>query len=561
MTKQYKIIFIAIIFIAFILRIYGINWDQGHNLHPDERAIIMYTLGLSFPHSLLEFLSVNSPLNPHFFAYGNFPLYLLKASSTMASWFDVSFSYYERIALVGRFLSALADIGTLFILFLISRRLFSHLVGLFSIAIYALSVFPIQTSHFYAVDTLLTFFMSLTLYYILLLTKKMNRKTAIFAGISFGLALATKASAVVLVVPFTIWIGIYLYQHYGISKKKKSSVSLKNFITVCTCIFISTLFIFAFTQPYAIIDYQAFISQTIAQSHMTKDVFTFPYTMQYYGKTPYIYELKNIFLWGLGPVITMLSFFGIFIFFKISKKSQKECYPLLIIGGFIISYFLIVGDFAVGWMRYMLPLYPFFALFAGLTLVSILKRIYSKKRLYYFVSCLLAIGICIWPMSFIQIYGSAHSRVIATNWILSTIPQGSTIATEHWDDSLPLTSGGEYNYVEIPMYEPDTKEKWNTIQARLSQADYLILSSNRLYTPLQKLTDCNKLPEGRCYTKSAEFYKNLFSGGTNFKKIADFTDYPTIPFLNIPINDQSADESFTVYDHPKVMIFKKTRNI
>jgi len=68
---------------------------------------------------------------------------------------------------------------------------------------------------------------------------------------------------------------------------------------------------------------------------------------------------------------------------------------------------------------------------------------------------------------------------------------------------------------------------------------------------------CAKLPSDRCYQRTAIYYQELFSGKLGFKKVAEFTQYPTIPFLNIEIDDQKADESFTVYDHPKVMIFKK----
>src|SRR6266567_4145995 len=64
--------------LGLALRLYGLNWDQGNSFHPDERQIMFHVTVLSWPHSLAQFLDpVNSPLNPHFFAYGSFPLYLL----------------------------------------------------------------------------------------------------------------------------------------------------------------------------------------------------------------------------------------------------------------------------------------------------------------------------------------------------------------------------------------------------------------------------------------------------------------------------------------------------
>jgi hypothetical protein len=85
----------------------------------------------------------------------------------------------------------------------------------------------------------------------------------------------------------------------------------------------------------------------------------------------------------------------------------------------------------------------------------------------------------------------------------------------------------------------------------------IIIASGRLYIPLQKLTDCKHLPVNRCYPLTAKYYKNLFSGKLGFKKIQEFKSEPTIPFINIGINDLSADENFTVFDHPTIMIFKK----
>ena len=40
---------LAIVFVALGLRLYGIDWDQGHLFHPDERAILMRVGELRFP--------------------------------------------------------------------------------------------------------------------------------------------------------------------------------------------------------------------------------------------------------------------------------------------------------------------------------------------------------------------------------------------------------------------------------------------------------------------------------------------------------------------------------
>ena len=89
-----------------------------------------------------------------------------------------------------------------------------------------------------------------------------------------------------------------------------------------------------------------------------------------------------------------------------------------------------------------------------------------------------------------------------------------------------------------------------------------------MYKPLINLSDCEKFE--RCYPISGKYYNNLFEGTSlsygipeikdtslRFEKIAEFSSNPKIPFINIKVNDQFADESFTVYDHPRIFIFKK----
>src|SRR4051812_20757580 len=140
----------GIMLLAALLRFTGQNWDQGQNLHPDERFITMVATWIKWPSSLGEYFDTAvNPLSPYnnkdfpTFIYGTFPLYLDKLYGQLTG-----HTIYGNFHLASRSVSAIADLVTIFFLFLIARRLFNEKIALLAALLYALSVLPIQLSHF-----------------------------------------------------------------------------------------------------------------------------------------------------------------------------------------------------------------------------------------------------------------------------------------------------------------------------------------------------------------------------------------------------------------------------
>ncbi len=568
-----------ILLLAVIFRLYGLNWDQGYHLHPDERILVMVSerLHLPKPFNFLRLLDPSSPLNPKFFAYGNFPLYFLKAvSSVIGLIFGQQWTTYSNLNLVGRALSVFFDLGTILLIFKIGEKVFSAKVALLASFFYALCVLPIQLSHFYAVDIALNFLILLTLYRLILFYEKQNFQQAILVGISFGLALATKVSATVLLVsigaalifdhllvflkrwrmallPWQQKIFFFIFR----SNKKRFTVRLiKPLLGYGLATLLFTIITFLVCQPYALIDFATFWRQITEQHRMTNDAFAFPYTLQFVDTLPYFYHLKNLWLWGMGVGLGTLSLSGTMVYMfnlikRIRLKGEEDIEAKeIILAVFFLAYFFTVGRFAVKFMRYLLPLYPLLSLYAA----WLIESFTGKQKRASFIG---AVGLAlIWVLAFISIYSKPNTRVLATDWMNQNLPPGAKIAVEHWDDRVPMW--GKYQFLEMPMYEPDqSRQKWERVDANLEEADYLVLASNRLYVPLQKLSDCQKYKI--CYPQTAEYYQKLFGGELGFKKVAEFSSYPTIPIINWPIRDDQADENFTVFDHPKVIIFKNAR--
>lgn len=548
--RRYKTLIILLLIVAFgfYLRTYNLSWDNGYSFHPDERAIAIKVSQLSIPKSLSNFLSENSSLNPQFFAYGSLPLYILRFTSYPAGLFIPELTTYPGIFILGRLISAIFDTITIFLVFLIARKLFNNVFGLSSAFLYSSAVLPIQLSHYFAVDTLLNTFIYATLYFLLLFIAKQTYKNSLLLGLFFGLSLATKVSA--LVMGPVIFIGMV----FVFLKRSPKKIILNRITIYSILIMLATAFSFAITQPYALIDYKQFLDETTYQSRMSSDPFMFPYTLQFVGKVKYFHEISQIFLWGLGPIITLVSVIGLIaIIIKLLAEKKKNYFIAIFIFSGLL-YFLLFGSFAVGWVRYMLPIYPFLAITGGWMIGQIVNNRLLKPKLTTVVVVFL---ILIYPISYISIYTKPNTRIQASDWVHKNIPKGSTIANEHWDDSIPVYNSSNYLYATLPLYEPDLPRKWETIEQAIKSSDYIIIASNRLYGPLQKLTKCSELPAGKCYPKTAQYYKDLFGGKLGFQKVAEFTSYPTVPVLNVSLPDDTASEDFTVFDHPKIMIFKK----
>lgn len=528
---QRSLIFIVIL--GFALRLFGINWDQGFHLHPDERQLIFVADQINFFKNL----------NPNFFNYGSLPVYLLKGSAQL---FDLilptSLATYDGMLFLGRYFSILADLGTIYLIFKISLLLFKdRKIALFSSFFYAIAFFPIQNSHFFIVDTFLTFFITLLIFALLRYLKKPIPQDVVLIAFAAACAATTKITAV-LFLPF---IALVLF----VKTKTLKDISIFSFFFL--------LFSFLF-MPYAYLNWQKFLQDISLQLQLSSNPYIFPYTLQYVATVPYFYYLKNIFLWGLGPVIAGLSILGLFfiirnLFVRVKDQVSLNTKYVMLTTLFYLFYFLVVGRSAVKFMRYMLPMYPFFAILAGYSFSKLagggVKT--STGPVKFIATSLILVFAVFWALMFVGIYSHKHTRIAATEWIHQNIPAGSAIAVEHWDDRLPLWNSERYMIVELPLYDqPDDERKWSLMSERLGQTDYLIIASNRLYVPLQRLADCSKYEH--CYPRTAVYYQGLFSGNLQFEKVVEFSVHP-----GFGISDEGADESFTVYDHPKIMIFKR----
>lgn len=628
----------ALVVVAAALRLTDVNWDQHQHLHPDERFIVWVASTMSWPSGGAEpgapssFLSevrvaldpARSPLNPlrwppgsgdnagqlRNYAYGHFPLYLLLGVANVAAaagrWFGESslarildtgswipgssvqllassirlLADYSHLTLVGRVISALADLGTLLLVCAAAVRVARSMgrrgalgrlsgepaeraVGLLAAAAYAFAVLPIQLSHYAAVDALLTFFITATVVLAMRYAEQGGRLAWAGAGVMAGLAVGSKFSAVLLVIPLAVaallappepardppaaWPRVLL---------RRGCSAARRLLPVAAIAAVT----FAVTNPFAVLEFGLYAGQIASQNAMVSGVMDAPYTRQYIGTIPYWYFVRQLSQWGLTWPLGIVAWAGL-VWAALRFGFGRSGAAATVLLAWALPYFLVTGGFHTKFLRYMAPLLPALLVFGAAAAFAgrawLVGRYGRFGRAAWTAAAagtlLLAAA---WAVAFTGAYRQEHPWIQASRWIYGNVPDGAKVLSEAWDDALPLAldeltdrpPARFYERAELPVWDPDDEAKVSRFADELAGGDFLALASSRAYAPIARLA-------GR-YPMTSQYYRLLFAGELGYELVAGFTAYPRLG--PVEIVDDRADESFFVYEHPRTLIFRNT---
>ncbi|MEO6457279.1 MAG: DUF2298 domain-containing protein, partial [Chloroflexia bacterium] len=564
----------------------------------------------------------NCPASPCQYPYGSLPVYLTRitgwALDSVVPADSPQKGYFVRdfygVTVLGRHLSSIFDLITVLLVFFITRRLYSRNAALIAAALVAFSVTHIQLAHFTTVDSFLTTFMMGALYFAVVLMQRPAWWAAAGLGACVGLAVATK----VTVVPFALIVvaavamrtiyrshtrklGAELGDPVGVkpaSAVERTRRPLLHFVGGLRYVVIAAVFsllAFAIAEPYVLWSFDLSLWQTAgfdavknsstwwtridAESAVQRGTGDAPYTRQYIGTVPLLYHLQQLVLWGLSPIPGIVTLVGFVI--GIWRAVRRKPAEVLLLTG-ALPYFATILTLEAKWMRYMLPLVPIFCILGAAFLVRGVD--WERHRAGYLArlrattsplakltgnafAALTALTVAmafLWSVAFMNIYSQDHSREQASQWMYDNFPPGKTHSSEVWDDSMPLGGPERYGKVQRPeggylgpqtsfdLY-PDRppQEALTYLKEQMGQTEYIVLASNRLYGSLPHLP--------WRYPVQSRFYELLFAEKLGYVKV--HTELVTPELLGVRFDDQSADESFTVYDHPRVDIYKKVSTL
>ncbi|HCC84347.1 MAG TPA: hypothetical protein DEP87_01565 [Candidatus Pacebacteria bacterium] len=578
-----KILVLAwVIAIATIFRFTDLNWDSDQHLHPDERFLTMVTDDLKWPKSWTEYFTTQkSPLNPHnmghgFYVYGTWPVVLVKALAER-----LQLDNYQGITQVGRATSASAELLTVILVILTAAQLAPtkkrYLAGLVAGFCYAILVLPIQLAHFYVVDPYLTLALSACFFG---LSLKPKWSSHLWAGIWFGLALSAKVSAG-LFLP--IILGRYLQLTWNKTLKLPQLIGLGLIFGVSSALTLRIAYPILFeSQGF----WPTGINHLVLQNWQTLKAFDgvetgFPPGLQWIPTQPISYLLTHTILWAIGIPEFLLGLWAVGVLIRFRHKLTQPILVWLCLA-WVIGLSLYQSLQFAKTLRYIYPMLPFFTTIIGVAATQLSWRWKNWTGLNWLAAGLSLTGLW-WSSGFQTIYHQPHTRVVASEWIYEHFPDQSVISYEYWDDGLPLSIGQDsalsrkFLITELALYDNETLEKWQKLSYQLAQLDYIVLSSNRLWRSISALP--------KRYPVASRYYRLLFSEALGFKKIAQFSNYPCLwpqltdqsslitPALKPPpmqlvktptcamaLADDGAEEAFTVYDHPTVLIFENTNH-
>jgi hypothetical protein len=193
----------------------------------------------------------------------------------------------------------------------------------------------------------------------------------------------------------------------------------------------------------------------------------------------------------------------------------------------------------------------------------------------------------LYALAFLNVYRGEHPWLRLSRWIYAHVPPGTTIAYEAWDHRLPLTlqQAGvlrwpdEFHQPALDPYVPDSAAKLRAWLEQLAASDYVLIASNRLYGSTARWP--------ARYPLMRRYYECLFGGALGYRLVTlpDVERQPRLgplawvadPFgaaglasplppererpAPLTLHPGRADESLTVYDHPRPLLFQNVARL
>lgn len=500
-----RVLLATFILLAIFTRFYKLNWGSGYFFHPDENNMA----------AAISQLSQND-LNPRFFAYGQFPLYLVYFSL-----FPLIKTISFPLAVIAlRFWAAVFSVLSLLFFYLTGKHLFNHKFASIFTLLLIFNPGLIQFSHYGTTESILIFVFSFNLFLSLKIIGHPSIKFLFLTGLITGVGLATKITAVFFTLPVLFSL---------IRSKTKTITRLKFFVFY----FLLSIFFFVLLSPYSLIEKTQFISTTLYETSVATGKIKVFYTNQFLNTISYLFQFQKIFPYTIGFPVCFFSLIGFFKFITFHPKNRHKILLLIIIPCLI--FFLYNGQLYTKWTRFVSPIFFIFPFFCSFFLYRL-----PRKIMLPLLSVSLIPGVL-----FLSQYFYSDIRLTASNWINQNLPAGSFVLSEAGNViNLPITNY-QLQINNFDFYNLDQNQDLiKQLPLLISRSQYILIPSRRIF----------KNQNNSTFPYSQAYYQNLFNGRLGFTQIKKI-ELKNYLFLN----PENAEETWTVFDRPTIRIYKKVK--
>lgn len=346
---------------ALALHAIGIGWGlptatHQYSYHPDEIFVIQPALGM-----------LQGDWNPHFFNYGTLYLYLVGIASWLAALIGLSPAQSTDLSLLyilGRMVTALMGAGTVALLYIICRPLAGRRFAIIAALILLFTPLHLVNSHFATVDVPSTFFLMLGALACVRIITSGKPVWYIAAGAAMGLATATKYT---LAIGILMVIGAYLL---------RSRQSTRQHAWLLAALIAFPLF-FLVGNPYA-----------LDGLHLRQEFLSGPnsvgFEMQHMRETRTAAFIATGSGWsyhalrglpaalGIPLYLLVLVGIGLTVVGRRAPAPAVKTATLFLFAAWSLFFFLMIGAASERFIRYLVPLMPFCAIFAALVVEKVL---------------------------------------------------------------------------------------------------------------------------------------------------------------------------------------------
>jgi len=453
---------------------------------------------------------------------------------------EVFVSALYDFVVIGRILSVLAGIATIYVTFRIANRIYNRRAGLIAAGLLSVSSIFVDIAHYATEDSLLVLLITTTLLFIVRHEQRRSKRELLLAAFLAGLAFSAKATAGTLIFPLVL---AFAYRNILDRNLKLSGLhGLRELVTSGLQYVAAATAAYVLTTPSILLYPRLWWSDFVFEIGNRST----PYTPTEPGWFVQLGNLAN----GLGLVLFIVSILSLLLVCWRICTNRAYRSPALYLLLFIIPTFLIIGSWETLDPWYLNPLVPALIIFSAGFFDSGLRAREWRRTTQVLLTVVVVVSFLYTGFAVQQFEND--SRTQATEWMDDNIEEAAIIdthSTHHYLPAFPANATVE----AIPIYSFTNESARERAQARISCGvpDYVVLSRFHYGRYIRN-------PD--VYPATTDLFESLLANKTKYKTIKRFGP-TTDPSKSSLAAFQNSLTPNVFGANPHIVILKRTAGV